>query len=174
MAVTRQKKEEILQKLEDKFSRAKAVYFAEYRGVPVKDVTELRKEMVKSGIDYVVAKKTLMMLAAKNQNLPEITKEMLTGPVVAVFSYDDLIKPSKMIVDFAKNHEGVKLIGALLEGKMLDAKGANAMAKLPSKEELLSKLVGSMQAPISGFHGTMHGLLSKFIRTLDAVKAKKG
>ena len=172
MAVSKQKKNEILKQLEEKFAKAKAVYFAEYRGIPVKEITKLRKKMVGEGIDYVVAKKTLIRLAAKNSNLPEVDKSLLTGPVAAVFGYDDVVKPSKLLAEFGKTQEGLKIVGGLLDGKILSKADAVAMSKLPSREELLAKLVGSMKAPVSGFHGVLHGVLSKFVRTLDAVSKK--
>jgi len=173
MAITKEKKGQILKNLEDKFSKAKAIYFAEYRGLSVKDATELRKRLREAGVDYVVAKKTLMLLAAKNQNLPEISEEMLTGPVAAVFGYDDVVIPSKTVKDFAGIEEKIKLIGGIMEGKILSAAEAIQIASLPSREQLLAQLVATMNSPISGFHGVLHGLLGKFVRTVDAVRTKK-
>jgi len=173
MAVSKQKKAEILKGLEEKFGKAKAIYFAEYRSIPVKDITALRKKMTDAGIDYVVAKKTLMRLAAKKHNLPEISNEFLTGPVAAVIGYDDVVAPSKFLAEFGKTNENLKIIGGILEGKLLSKADAVAMSKLPSKEELLAQLVRALNGPISGFHGVGHGLLSKFVRTVDAVREKQ-
>lgn len=173
MAVSKQKKVEVLKGLEEKFAKAKAVYFAEYRSIDVKSITELRKKLRENGVDYVVAKKTLIRLAAKNNNLPDLSKEMMTGPVAAVFGYDDIVIPSKLIHEFSKKNENLKLIGGLIEGKLLSKADAMKMANLPSKEQLLAQLVGSMKAPISGFHGVLHGVMSKFVRTVAAVRDKK-
>ena len=105
MAITKKQKGQILQNLEEKFSRAQAVYFAENKGLTVKDVSALRKKLHENGVDFVVAKKTLMKLAAKNQNLPEISDEVLTGPIAAVIGYADMVIPSKIVKDFAATVE---------------------------------------------------------------------
>lgn len=174
MAITKEKKSQILKDLEEKFSRAKAVYFAENKGLSVKNVTDLRRSLHEQGVDFVVAKKTLMKLAAKNTNLPELSDDVLPGPIAAVIGYDDVVIPSKLVKDFAaKAEEKVALTGGVLDGKVLSRAEAVQIASLPSKEQLLAQLVGSMKAPISGFHGALHGLLGKFVRTLEAVRAQK-
>lgn len=174
MAITKEKKSQILKDLEEKFSRAKAVYFAENKGLSVKNVTELRHSLHDKGVDFVVAKKTLMKLAAKNSNFPEISDDVLTGPIAAVIGYDDIVLPSKLVKEFgAKAEDRVILTGGILDGKLLSKVEAMQIASLPAKEQLLAQLVGSMKAPISGFHGALHGLLGKFVRTLEAVRAQK-
>lgn len=163
MAITKVKKGQILKDLEEKFSRAKSVYFAENKGLTVKNVTELRSRLHKSGIDFVVAKKTLMKLAAKNQNLPEITDDVLTGPIAAVIGYDeDMIVPSKMVKDFGDSIEGkVVLTGGIMEGRLLSKAEAVELASLPSKLQLLARLVGSMKSPLTGFYMVIKGLSEK-------------
>ena len=174
MAITKTHKGQILKELEEKFSKAQAVYFAENKGLSVKDVSALRKKLRASGVDFVVAKKTLMKLAAKNQNLPEISDEVLTGPIAAVIGYTDIVIPSKIVKDFAATVDNkVVLTGGMIEGRLIGKAEALTMASLPSKEQLLAQLVGTMKAPISGFHASLHGLLGKFVRTVDAVRAKK-
>ncbi|MCC7431988.1 50S ribosomal protein L10 [Candidatus Peregrinibacteria bacterium] len=162
MAITKEMKGQILKDLEEKFSRAQAVYFAENKGMSVKDVSALRKKLHESGIDFVVAKKTLMKLAAKNQNLPELTDEVLTGPIAAVIGYADMIIPSKIVKDFGATVENkVVLTGGVMEGKLLSKAQAIELASIPSKEQLLARLVGSMKSPISGFYMVLKGLLDK-------------
>jgi large subunit ribosomal protein L10 len=162
MAITKELKGQILKDLEEKFSRAQAVYFAENKGMSVKDVSALRKKLYENGIDFVVAKKTLMKLAAKNQNLPELTDEVLTGPIAAVIGYADMIIPSKIVKDFGATVENkVVLTGGVMEGKLLSKAQAIELASIPSKEQLLARLVGSMKSPISGFYMVLKGLLDK-------------
>lgn len=174
MAITKEKKGQILKDLEEKFARAKAVYFAQNKGLSVKQTMELRRELRSQNVDFVVAKKTLMKLAAKNTNLPELSDDVLDGPIAAVIGYEDMVLPSKLVKDFGKKaEEKIVLTGGLMEGKVLNQAEAIQIASLPSKQELLAKLVGSMKSPISGFHGALHGLLGKFVRTLDAVRAQK-
>lgn len=162
MAITKKQKDQILKNLEEKFSKAQAIYFAENKGLTVKDVSALRKKLFESGIDFVVAKKTLMKLAAKSQNLPEITDDILTGPIAAVIGYQDMIIPSKIVKDFGATVENrVVLTGGLMEGKLLSKAQANELASLPSKQQLLGMLVGTMKAPITGFYMVLRGLRDK-------------
>lgn len=174
MAVTKEKKAVTLKELNDKFGRAKAVYFADYRGLTVKKAVDLRKKLRKAGIDYMVSKKTLYRLALKNNNLPEAPDEVLAGPVGAVFGYDDVVTPVKLMHEFSKDAESkFVILGGLVDGKFVGKAEAKALALLPSREELLAKLVGSLKAPISGFHGVLAGVLRKFVYGLAAVRDKK-
>lgn len=173
MAVTKAHKGEVLKKLEENFAKAKAVYFAQNKGLEVKKVTALRKKLHKEGIDLVVAKKTLMKIAAKKNNLPDLTDEIMEGAVAAAFSYDDIVLPAKLLYDFSKENENLQLLGGVAEGKLLNKADAKQLATLPSRTELLAKLVGSMKAPISGFHGVLAGTLRKFVFGLKAVHDKK-
>jgi len=173
MAVSKATKAEVLKELNDKFSKAKAVYFSGYRGMPVKKMVALRKKLHKSGVDYMIAKKTLYNLAAKNNNLPEIPSDITVGPVAAAFGYDDVVIPAKLLQEFTKEAEQLEILGGMVEGKYISKAEAKALALLPSKEQLLAKLVGSMKAPISGFHGVLAGVLRKFVYALAAVRDKK-
>lgn len=163
MAITKEKKGQILKDLEEKFSKAKSVYFAENKGMAVKDVTMLRRKLHEKNVDFVVAKKTLMKLAAKNQNLPEVTDEVLTGPIAAIIGYDeDTIAPSKIVKDFGDTIEKkVILTGGILDGKLLSQAEAVELASLPSKQQLLARLVGSMKSPLTGFYMVIKGLSEK-------------
>lgn len=173
MAKSRQQKEETLARLEKQFADAKSVVFAQYRGLSVKDMTELRKKLRAGGIELHVAKKTLIKLAAKNKGLQEIPDEALDGPVAAAFSMKDEIAGAKTLYDFSKTHDVVKLIGAIMEGAVLNAEKTLELAKLPSREELIAKFVGSLKAPISGFYGVLRNVLSGFVRVVNAVKEQK-
>ncbi len=172
MAITKDKKGQILKKLEDKFSKAQAVYFAENKGLTVKDVSALRKKLRENGVDFVVAKKTLMKLAAKNQNLPEVTDEVLPGPIAAVIGYQDMILPSKIVKDFGATVDNkVVLTGGIMEGKLLSKAEAMELASLPSKQELLARLVRAIKGPVSGFYMVLKGLHDKKSSTSDTPAA---
>lgn len=173
MAVTKEKKAEILQELEEKFQNAKAVYFSNYRGLTVKDMTALRKKLRDQKIEYCVAKKTLMKLAVKNKNFPEMPNELMDGPVGAAFGYDDAIAPVKVLYQFAKENDKLELLGGLVDGKYMSKAEIKSLATLPSREELLAKLVGSFKAPVSGFHGVLAGVLRNFVYAMKAVQEKK-
>lgn len=169
MAVTKKMKEEQLAELVDKFKRAKAVVFAQNKGLTVLETQELRGKLREKNSDMKVAKKTLMVIAAKEAGYNEIPAEVMTGAVGAVFSYDDIIAGAKAVYEYAKKHESLGLLGALLDGKVMNAKDAKELASLPSKEELITKLLYLFKSPISGFHGVLQGTMSSFVRALDAI-----
>lgn len=173
MAVTKAKKEEVLKELTEKFGKAKAVYFAKNKGLPVKKVGDIRKKLYKEGIEMMVAKKTLFRLASKNNNLPELSDEVMDGAVAAVFSSEDIIAPARLLHEFSKENENLELLGGLFEGRLILKAEAKQLATLPSREQLLAKLVGSMKSPIAGFHGAMSGVLRKLVYALKAIHDKQ-
>lgn len=174
MPLTKQQKNEILDELKQKFKDAKSVIFTEYRGLDVKSISELRNQMRESKVEYKIAKKTLIRLAAKEIGIDEIPDETMNGPVAVAFSYEDQVVVASLLAKFAKEHkEQVKLIGGILDGKVIDASVVNELASIPSKEELYAKLLGSMNSPISGFVGVSSGVVSGFVRALNAVREKK-
>jgi len=163
MPVTRQQKEKTLQELIDKFKRAKSIAFAGNNGLTVMEVQELRGKLREKNSDMKIAKKTLMQIAAKEAGYKDIPNEVLSGAVGVVFTYDDnIVAGPKAIYDYAKKHEALALLGALLEGKILSANDAKVLAMTPSKEELFAKLVYLFNSPISGF-----------VRALDAIAKKQ-
>lgn len=169
MAVTRQKKEEALQELVDKFGRSKSVVFANYRGLNVASISELRSELRKEDAEMKVAKKTLIGLATKD-SVGEIDKAIMEGPIVATFSYDDPLSGIRILFKYSKKNENIKLLGGIVDGKIVGADVIQQYAQLPSRDELLAKLIGSMMAPLSGFVGIGNSLISGLVRVLDAYK----
>jgi large subunit ribosomal protein L10 len=173
MAISKQKKEEVLAELVEKFKTAKSVVFAEYRGLTVKQVGEVRKQLREQGVEYKVAKKTLLSLAAQQAGFKEIPMEYMEGPISAVFSFNDEVSGAKIIHKLGKEFEGLSLKGGVMDGEPFGASQAVQLAQIPSKEELIAKLLGSLQAPISGFHGVLHGTIRQFVGTLQAIVDKK-
>lgn len=173
MAITKAKKQEILKDLEDKLERSEAVYFADYRGLSVKDMGKLRGKLRDEGYDFRIAKKTLMQLSLKNKNLPEAPSEVMEGPVGAAFSYEGIVNAVKALHEFSKENDNLKILGGLVEGKFITQAEAIELAKMPTREELLAKLVGSMKAPVSGFYGVTSGLLRNLVYVLKAIEEAK-
>lgn len=174
MAVSKEKKEEVLKELDKKFSEAKCVYFADFRGLSVSQLGKLRRELRDQQVDYKVAKKTLMKISVKNANYDDIPDDLMQGPVGAAFGYSDEITPVKVLHKFSKEFENLEILGGMISGKYMSKADAIALAQLPSREELLAKLVGSMQAPISGFHAVCSGVMRNFVYACKAVADKKG
>jgi large subunit ribosomal protein L10 len=173
MPVTKQQKKDILADLEKSFEGAKSVVFSQYQGTKVKDMRELRKKLRAENVMFKVARKTLMEIAAKKIGFNEIPSSFMQGPIGLAFGMKDEVAPARIVHEFAKTHETVKLVGAIFEGKLYAEAEAKAIASLPGREVLLAKLMGSMKAPISGFYSVLHGVLSGFVRTLDGYSKKK-
>jgi len=173
MALTKDQKTEVIEDLKTKMNDAKCVVFADYKGLSVKDMSELRAQLREKGVAFVVAKKTLIKIAAGNAGYTDLSDDVLEGPVGVAFSMEDEIAGAKMLKEFSKKHEELDLRGALFEGKVLSVAETQELASLPGKEELLGKLVFLLNSPISGFHGVLNNTLAGFVRVLDAIKEKQ-
>lgn len=173
MAVTRAKKTEVLDRLKTDFQDMKSVVFAQFNGLSVKDMTGLRKKLREEDSTLYVAKKTLIRLILKEHGINEVPKTSMEGPIAVAISKKDEIAPAKIIQGIAKTNEAVKICGGVVEGKLLDAAQMSEIAAIPSRNELYAKLVGSMQAPVSGFYSVLRNVLAGFVRVCDAVASKR-
>lgn len=147
----------------------KSAVFINYFGLPVKEINVLRNDCRKEDVGYKVAKKTLLkkVLAEKG-----FTAE-LNGEVAVMFGRTDEIAPAKIIANFAKTHDKAKIVGGILEGKFIDVNMVKALSKLPTKQELLGKLVGTIAAPMSGFLNVLQGNIRGLVQVLNAISEKK-
>lgn len=152
---------------------ANAIYFAEFKGLSAPDATELRAALRSSNIDLLVAKKTLIRLAAKEAGLADID-EFLTGQMAMAFSRDEPALPAKILSDFSKAHEGVPTVtGIIFEGDALPGSAAVELANLPSKNVLLGQVAATLNQPMTRLAGTLSGAMSKLARTLDSLQNQK-
>ena len=158
--------------LKDLLSSSKGVILVDYAGLNVADDTELRKQMREAGIKYLVAKNTFLRIAAKEAGLEGLDAYLEHNTAVA-FSPEDPVAPAKILNDFSKKHEALQLKCGALDGKVISVEEVKALAELPSREELLAKLLGSMQAPISGAVNVLQGVIRNFVYVVDAVREKK-
>ena len=172
MAITKEKKQEIIKELTDKIEKQKAVVFIDYTGTNVKDLSELRKGLRNFGSELKIAKKTLINLAFQKKNL-EVKVDELGGQVGVVFGFEDEVSSSKNVYEFSKTHETVKILGGILEGSFYGADETIQIAKLPSKQQLLGNLLGTLNAPISNFAYVLSGTTSQFVRVLSEIRDKK-
>jgi large subunit ribosomal protein L10 len=172
MAVTKQKKEEILKELVDKFGKSKSIVFADYRGLSVANLSDLRRKLRKVKAEMKVAKKTLMNIAAKENKLEELSSSVMEGPVAATFCYEDEMSGIKVLFQYSKENEKLKLLGGIIDGKLISADIVKQYAKLPSREELLAKFMGSVKSPVSGFVGVLSNVMGGFVRVVNAYKDK--
>jgi large subunit ribosomal protein L10 len=174
MPKTREQKRTMLKGLEEKVGRAKSVVFATFNALEVKESEELRNILRAEQSELIVAKKTLLNLALKSNQIEGAEPKGFDGQVATILSYGDEVGAAKILDKFRKEHDGrIEFAGGVLEGKFIDKASVIALAKLPSKHELLSKLVGSLNAPVSGFVNVLAGNLRGLVNVLNAVKDSK-
>lgn len=173
MAKTRQQKEVALKNFGEKLSTAKSSVFVNFDGLKVKEIEELRKKCRQEKVDYIVAKKTLMRLGFKEAGINDVDPKTFNKGVATILSYDDEVAPARIIQGYAKGHEALYAVGGILEGKFVGREKVIELAKLPSRLELLAKVVGSIKAPVSGFVNVLSGNLRNFVCVLNAIKDTK-
>ncbi|KEO81724.1 50S ribosomal protein L10 [Tumebacillus flagellatus] len=146
----REEKVTIVNEIAEKLQGSVSTIIADYRGLTVGEVTELRKLLRDAGIEFKVLKNTMTRRAAEQVNLSEVN-EFLTGPNAIAFSKDDVVAPARILNDFAKTHKALELKAGIIEGKVIGTSEVQALAELPSKEGLLSMLLSVLQAPMRNF-----------------------
>ncbi len=173
MPQTKAQKVELLAELVESLKNSKSVVFADFQGITVKEMKAIRREMASKGVKFKIAKKTLFKLAAKESGYADIPNEVVEGPVGAAFSMEDELAGAKIVYTFAKKNANLKLRGSLYEGRVLSVAETKELAIIPSKEELIAKVLYLFKYPIQGFHGVLNNTLSGFVRVLDAVREQK-
>lgn len=141
-------KQPIVQAIADDIKDAQSVVIVDYRGLTVAQDTELRKQLREAGVIYKVCKNTMMKRAFEGTDFAGL-EEYLEGPSAMVVSKDDATAPARIICKFAKTAEALEVKAGVVEGTVYDATGITELSKIPSREELLSKLLGSLQSPIT-------------------------
>ena len=176
MAVTA-KKQEIVAGLKEKLTTAKGAVLTSYKGLTVAQDTELRRALREAGVSYHVVKNTMTRIAAKEAGLDELA-EHLEGTTALAVSTEDAVAPAKVICEFIKKNkldetEVLTIKAGLVDGKVIDLAEIKALASLPSREVLIAKLLGSMQAPISGTVNVLQGVIRNAVYVLEAVRKQK-
>ena len=172
------KKEEkatAIAELTEKFGRARLAILTECAGMPVNQMTELRRQLRGAKAEYCVIKNTLAVRASTGTILAD-AKDHFKGPTGLVIGYDDPVLPAKILRDFIqaeKRSEKIKVTVGVLEGKLVQAADLAAIAQLPKKEVLIAMLLSAMQGPIRGVVSALSGVLSKFVRVIAAIQDKK-
>ena len=164
-------KKAVVAEVSEQLADAQAVVVAEYRGLEVGQVTELRAKAREAGVYLRVLKNTLVRRAVEGTPFDGLTDQMV-GPLIYGISKDP-VAPAKVLVDFGKTNEKLVVKGGAMPGYVMDANGVKALASMPSREELLAKLVGTMQAPVAKFVRTLNEVPSSFVRVLAAVRDAK-
>ena len=141
------KKQSEAEELKNKFEKSKLVILADYRGINVEDITKIRADLRKTESEYVVAKNSTLKFAVKGTEVEGIS-EYLEGPTAVTFSYEDYVTPAKVLYDYAKDSEFYKIKAGIMDGKVISAEEVIKLAKLPSKEMLLTQLATVLLANI--------------------------
>jgi large subunit ribosomal protein L10 len=165
-------KEQQVRELHDRFSRAKAAILADYKGLNVQKVNELRKMLRGAEVELKVIKNTLAIIASKGTPF-EAASRYFTGPTSLALSYKDPIAPAKIMVSYAKKNDKLNIKAGILEGKLIEADGIRRLSELPPKEVLIAKTLFCMKMPATNLVSVLQGIMKKFIYTLKAIEEAK-
>jgi large subunit ribosomal protein L10 len=170
---TKAERTAVIEELETVFRDARGIFVADNNKINVEKVTKLRSDLRKNGIQFIVVKNTLAKKAAEKTGKEGLSK-FFKGPTVVAVATHEGTAPAKVLRDFQKdNKDLLSLKAAYVDGTLFNATDALKLADIPSREVLLSQLLGCLQAPMGKFAGALNGILSKFVGTLEAVKEKK-
>jgi large subunit ribosomal protein L10 len=166
----RSDKEQLVSELKTKIEGATALYYTDFTGLNVKRMTQLRRNFRKAGVEYVVIKNTLALRAVNESGL---VGERLRGPTGLVVTKDP-VTAAKLLTDFAKaNDQKPSVKGGLFEGKSIDTAQVTKLASMPSREQMLSELGASMQAPIAAWVGALNSMLTMFVGAVEALRVQR-
>jgi large subunit ribosomal protein L10 len=171
MPITKKQKKEILEDLKEKIKKQKTIIFVDFKGLKVKDVFDFRKKLRKADSLLKVSKKTLFRIALKDLDSALSEKiDKLEGQIGLIFGFKDEISAAKVAYNFSKEKENLKILGGFFEGKIIDKETVAELAKIPGREELLGRLVGTISAPITNFACVLQGNIKGLICVLSAIK----
>lgn len=170
--MNRTEKEAVIGEVTEKLRDARTTVLTDYRGLTVKDIAELRSDLRAEGIEYKVYKNTLVKRAANDLNISGVD-EYLDGPTAMAFGYDDPVMPAKLLAAYAKRNKLLSIKGGLLDGSVINAAAVNSLATLPSREVLLAKLAGTLQAPITALANVLIAPIRGLARALNQVAEQK-
>lgn len=165
-------KESLVAEIKDRFAGSQAVIMADYRGLTVKEMQELRGMVREAGGEVKIYKNTLTEIAVRELALPNMD-QFLEGPTAFVFIAEDPVAPAKALSTFAKAHQALELKGGYVQNQVVGAEAVKAIATLPSREELIAKLLGTIQNPMRGAVTVLSGPARSFATVLDAIAKQK-
>lgn len=170
----RPQKEEVVEKLKQKLNQSKSLFITDFTGLNVAQINQIRRDFRKKGAEYVVVKNTLLRLAVKEVGFDTLLN-YLEGPTGVAFGYEDPLIPAKILHDFFKKTDKPKTKAFWIEKNLFDGEKLEELAKLPSRDGLLTQIVGSVNFPLSNLIGTLNGILRNLVGTLESIiKAKSG
>jgi large subunit ribosomal protein L10 len=166
-------KQQVVTEIHEKLARAKAVFLADFRGMTVDKATTLRNDLRGAAVEYQVIKNTLLEIASKETDAASLA-EHFKGPTAVAITYSDPVAAAKVLAKHAKEQQAAfRLKGGMLSGKVISVADIQALAELPSREVLIAKMLGSMNAPATNFVGVLAAIPGSFVRVLDAIRQQK-
>lgn len=173
MALSRDQKTVQLAELQEKIRESKSIIFAQYSGLTVSQVSDLRGKLREQKSEMKVAKKTLMRIAAREAGYADFSEESLDGAVACIFSFDDPLTGAQVAFKFSKTHPQVALIGGIFNGALLSKEAALAFARMPTRLQLLAMFMSMCQSPLQTFAAQCSTPMVSFARGISEL-AKKG
>jgi large subunit ribosomal protein L10 len=168
----RSEKETVVQDVTEIFQKAKSVFVTDYEGLTVEKMSVLRQKFRASAVEYRVVKNTLAKMAADKAGKGEINA-YFKGPSAIAYSFEDASAPARIIKEFFKDNQKPKVKFTIFEGEFLGPERLDEIAALPSRTVLIARVLGGFNAPIQGLAGALGGILSKLVRTVDAVRESR-
>ncbi len=167
-------KEAIVSDLRAIVTQSKGAILTDYRGLTVAEVTNLRRKLRELDAEYHIVKNTLFKIAAGDTITPEL-ETLLTGPTAIAFARNDVVAPTKAILDFLRDlrKPDIKVKGGWIDGRVYDVAQVTALSKLPPREQIVAQLVGTLNGPVAQLVGTLDNIIGEFVRTVQAIHDKR-
>lgn len=165
-------KELFVQQVAEKMETAKSMVIADYRGLNVEQITELRKKLRDAGVEYRVIKNTMTRLAARQVGIDGLD-EILVGPNAIAFSMEDAVSAAKTLVNFAKDHEDLQIKAGILDKNLISSEKVEELAQIPPRDVLLSMVLRGFQGPITGLVNVLQGNIRNLVQVLSAIQEQK-
>lgn len=169
----RSEKEQIIAAVKERAERARSMFFADFTGITVEQVSELRREFRKSNVEYQVVKNTLARKALAEMAGFDTIAAHLEQPTAIAFGFDDPVAPAKIIRKFREKHEKLRVKVCVLENRVYEGSQLDELAKLPTRNDLIAGILGSIQAPVAGIAGAVGAVLRDLVSVIDAIEKKK-
>ena len=172
MSASLENKKQVVESIKTKITESKSVVLIDYKGLTVAQDTELRNEFRKAGVEYKVLKNTLVRKAFNELGVNDFDSD-LNGPTAVAFGADEITPAKIVMAQIKKLEEKISVKSGFVDGNRVDVNGVKSLASMPSKEEMIAKMLGSMQAPITNFAGVLSGIMRSVVIALNAIAEKK-
>jgi large subunit ribosomal protein L10 len=170
--MNKEEKDQLVAQLQDRLGRAKGAFLVDYQGLDVETLNRLRGELRNVGTEFQVVKNRLLKRASEGTNT-ELIRDHMQGPSAIALTYEDLVGPAKVLVNFSKSFEKLKIKRGQISGKVVDPEGIKRLASLPGREILLAQVLSAMQAVPASFVRALNGIILNLLYALKAIEQKK-